>query len=123
MHLVAVNVGPQSENGVAVAGNMLASLGVLEEMIVAFDHSEAAPLADRLLAALVAAEIAGGDLRGTRSAAIKVYERERYPHVDVRVDWSQAPIDELRHVLEATRADDYAAFFSRLPTRAFPKRS
>ena len=47
----------------------------------------AAPLADRLLAGLVAGERAGGEQGdGLRSAALLIVEREPFPLVDLRVD-------------------------------------
>ncbi|HEY8594963.1 MAG TPA: DUF1028 domain-containing protein [Devosiaceae bacterium] len=115
--------GALTRDGVAVAGNLLASPQVLKDMMSAFEKAPGLPLADRLLAAMLAGEKAGGDSRGTRSAALKVYDTEDYPAVDLRVDWSVAPIEDLGKVLAATREDDYATFFARLPTREMPGRA
>lgn len=98
---------------VAVAGNMIAGPGVLEAMIAAF--APQAPLEERLLAALEAGEAAGGDRRGTRSAALKIYTSEPYPFIDLRADWSDAPIAHLGAILGAVRDADYADFFRRVP--------
>lgn len=107
----------------AVAGNLLAGPEVLAAMCEAFAQGVGRPLATRLLAALTAAQAQGGDRRGTKSAAIKVYTTEPYPAVDVRVDWSGAPIAALSDILKATHASPYSDFFATLPTRANPSSS
>lgn len=103
--------GPQ----LAVAGNMLVSEQVLTAMQAAFTAAHRLPLADRMLAALNAAHQAGGDERGIRSAALKVWDRRAYADIDVRVDWSEAPLVQLAEVLEQVRAPGYADFFRQLP--------
>ena len=109
--------GALTEEGVAVAGNMLAAEAVLAEMLAAYRRTSAEP-GDRLLAALRAGAAAGGDERGIRSAALKVYTTEPYPALDIRADWSTRPLDDLAATLAAVRAPDYADFFASIPTRA-----
>lgn len=58
--------------GYAIQGNLLASESVIERMEQAFLESEGVPLADRLLAALLAGDDAGGDRRGRQGAALAV---------------------------------------------------
>lgn len=101
---------------VAVAGNMLAGDRVPTAMLDAFEKNESLPLADRLLTALNAAQQAGGDRRGIRSAALKVWHQRRYADIDLRVDWSDAPLEQLAEVLKQVRAPAYAEFFRSLPT-------
>jgi uncharacterized Ntn-hydrolase superfamily protein len=108
-----------AEPGVAVAGNMLSTDAVLGAMLDAFRQAPG-ELGDRLLAALLAGEGAGGDERGIRSAALKVYTTEPYPALDLRADWSTRPLEELTAILEAVRAPDYAEFFAGIPRRAEP---
>jgi len=81
-------------------GNGLASERVVDQMVRTFDgHS--ASLAERLMAALDAAERAGGDIRGQQSAALLVLRRNGgYGSLDDRlVDISiydhERPIQEL----------------------------
>jgi uncharacterized Ntn-hydrolase superfamily protein len=57
--------------GVSCQANIMASQQVWPAMLHAFDAGSG-PLAGRMLAALDAAELAGGDLRGRQSAAILV---------------------------------------------------
>ena len=68
-------------------------------------------LADRLLAALRAAEAEGGDVRGRQSAALLVVPASgpRWAtRFDLRVDDDRAPLDELARLLRLSRA--YEAF-------------
>lgn len=88
--------------GVSAQGNMLASPTV---WLAAADTFEATtgPLAERLLAALDAAEAAGGDFRGRESAALIVVsgDREEEPWervFDLRVDNHAEPLQELRRL-------------------------
>ncbi|MDB5197243.1 MAG: hypothetical protein JWP88_1614 [Flaviaesturariibacter sp.] len=73
-------------------------------MAAAFRKTSGKPLAERLLAALEAAQSAGGDIRGKQSAAILIVpaQSEGKPWdertVDLRVDDSQAPIKELQRL-------------------------
>jgi uncharacterized Ntn-hydrolase superfamily protein len=83
--------GGVTGEGFAAQGNILAGAGVVDEMAGAFTVAEG-DLCDRLLAALVAADQAGGDRRGRQSAALLVvregggYEGGNDRYVDLRVD-------------------------------------
>lgn len=81
------------------AGNLLASAGVVNAMLEAF-QAAAGHLGDRLLAGLRAALEAGGEAGPVRSAGLLVADREAWPAVDLRVDWHQRPVDELAAVWE-----------------------
>lgn len=109
--------GSLSGEGFAVAGNLLAGDTVLPAMCDAFTRGAGLPLAERLLAALQAGQRAGGDRRGLRSAALKVWQRRRYAQIDLRVDWAADPLTQLDEVLAQVRAPDYADFFAQLPGR------
>jgi uncharacterized Ntn-hydrolase superfamily protein len=98
------------EDGFAVQGNMLAGADVLPAMRRAFLQT-AAPLPERLLAALEAAEAAGGDRRGRQAAAVVVEQlgagarsREGIDRVcDLRVDDHAEPLVELRRLVTVWR--------------------
>jgi uncharacterized Ntn-hydrolase superfamily protein len=86
----------------ACQGNILAGEAVLDDMAKAFEETKG-PLSWRLMAALEAADKAGGDKRGKQSAAIVVV-RERGAYngdriVDLRVDEHKEPIPELARIL------------------------
>ncbi|MCX8171104.1 MAG: DUF1028 domain-containing protein [Candidatus Bathyarchaeota archaeon] len=90
------------------AGNALTSGAVLEAMVEAFEKSEGEWLAERLMRALEAGQMAGGDRRGNRSAALLVAEREPIhesrPMVNLRVDLHSEPIKKLRRIFEAYKS-------------------
>jgi uncharacterized Ntn-hydrolase superfamily protein len=90
--------------------NMMARDTVPHAMSAAFEHAEGA-LADRLMAALKAAEGEGGDVRGRQSAAIVVVPAEGEPwqrRVDLRVEDHADPIGELERLLNLHRAYELA---------------
>lgn len=92
--------------GVAIQGNILTGPEVVEAMKAAWDASPAAPLAQRLLAALAAGDEAGGDRRGRQSAALLVvrsgagYGGNDDLVADLRVDDHPDPVAELRRLLD-----------------------
>lgn len=102
-----------------VAGNLLVDGATVEAMAAAFDDAEGASLAERLLAALAAGYRAGGDRRGTRSAALKVATTEPYPYLDLRVDDHDHPVAELERIF-ALALEQLVPFVEALPTRADP---
>ncbi len=61
--------------GYTIQGNLLTGSEVIEVMELAFLLTEGYPLAERLYAALVAGEAAGGDSRGRQSAGILVVRK------------------------------------------------
>jgi uncharacterized Ntn-hydrolase superfamily protein len=97
------HAGHRAEAGVSVQGNMLRSPDVWPAMREAFDAT-IGTLAERLLAALDAAEAAGGDYRGRQAAGLVVVagERDEQPSVDrvfdLRVDDHEEPLRELRRL-------------------------
>ena len=86
-----------SEPNLAVTGNMLVSAGVVEAMTTAFRATAELHLAERLLRALAAGKAAGGEVGGNEhSAGLRVFDRESFPLVDLRVDWAESdPIGRL----------------------------
>lgn len=82
-----------------VMGNQLAE-NVLTEMSKTFENSKGT-LAERLLKSLVAGQNAGGQISGKQSAAIVVKgtNNEWYNQIDLRVDHSKKPIEELQTLM------------------------
>ena len=97
--------------------NMMASEAVWPAMATAFEAATG-PLERRLLAALEAAEEAGGDVRGKQSAALLVVPSEGdawRAKVELRVEDAPEPLAELGRLLDlhdayeiADRADSLA---------------
>jgi len=80
------------------AGNILSAEGVPAMMVEAFGATPDGHLAERLMQGLEAGLAAGGELGDVRSAGLYVVDRHVFPMVDLRVDWHDTPIDELRSV-------------------------
>jgi uncharacterized Ntn-hydrolase superfamily protein len=114
---VAVHTGPKS---IAAAGhksganfsaqaNLMANDKVWPAMAQAFENTKG-ELADRLLAALDAAQAAGGDIRGQQSAAMVVVAGKKTGNfftdhlIDLRVDDNPQPLKELRRLLNIQKA-------------------
>lgn len=95
----------------AVQANLMADPGVPEAMAAAF-RAARGDLAERLLAALDAAQAVGGDLRGRQSAALRVVRAQPSERpwedtlVDLHVEDHPAPLRELRRLLTLERAYD-----------------
>jgi uncharacterized Ntn-hydrolase superfamily protein len=92
----------------AVQANLMERADVWPAMARAFEVTDG-DLADRLLAALEAAEGAGGDIRGRQSAALMVVAGERSSRpweklFDLRVEDDPDPLGELRRLLTVARA-------------------
>ncbi|MGH6904540.1 MAG: DUF1028 domain-containing protein [Geminicoccaceae bacterium] len=111
--------GHRAEDGVSVAGNMLAGPAVVEATLERWLAAAELPLVERLLAALDAGEAAGGDTRGRQSAALLVQGHEPYPRLDLRVDDHPAPLEELRR-LYAVAQERFIPFSHALPTGLRP---
>jgi uncharacterized Ntn-hydrolase superfamily protein len=98
--------GSLTGDGYAIQGNILTGEDVVVAMETAWLASDPeAPLARRLLDALIAGDEAGGDARGRQSAALLVVkEGAGYGGlddiaVDLRVDDHETPIPELSRLL------------------------
>ena len=85
----------------AAQGNILVSEATVDALATTFEGNAGAPLAERLLECLTAAQAAGGDRRGQQSASLLVVEKDGgYAKlsdtlVDLRVDDHERPITEL----------------------------
>jgi uncharacterized Ntn-hydrolase superfamily protein len=102
--------GHATADGATFQANMMERPAVWPAMAVAFASADG-DLADRLMAALRAAEAEGGDVRGRQSAALLIVPGDgpRWAkRFDVRVEDHRAPLEELDRVLRLARA--YEAF-------------
>jgi len=103
--------GDEIGEGFACQANMMAGASVPSAMAAAY-RAHDGDLAERLLAALEAAEGAGGDVRGRQSAALLVVPpdgeawRTRF---ELRVEDHADPLGELRRLLRLARAYEMAA--------------
>jgi len=94
----------------SVQANMMLRASVWPAMAKAF-RAATGHLAERMLAALFAAEAEGGDIRGMQSAGLLLVmppspERPRGRNLDFRIDDSPRPLDELRRLLRVAAGYD-----------------
>ena len=104
------HAGDTAGDGFTCQANMMASDTVPDAMANAY-RSHHGDLADRMMAALDAAEEAGGDVRGRQSAALLVVPPTGEPwrtRFDVRVEDHAQPLQELSRVLRLARAYEMA---------------
>ena len=94
---------------VCAIGNILANARVPAAMLRGFQANPSALLAERLIDALEEGLAAGGENGPVRSAHLLVVERESFPLIDLRVDWHDTPIAELRSLWNryAPQVSDY----------------
>ncbi|RVV96770.1 DUF1028 domain-containing protein [Mesobaculum littorinae] len=87
----------------SVAGNMLAGPEVVQATFDAYAAAHDLPLPDRLLHAMRAGEVAGGDKRGRQAAGLKIHRGELYAILDLRADDHADPLAELERLLDVSR--------------------
>lgn len=103
----------------AAQGNILTGAEVVNALADTFERSEG-PLARRMLAALQAADDAGGDSRGRQGAAMAIrqtgggYGGNNDILFDLRVDDHPAPVPELHRLL-----DIHLLLFGKTPPEQF----
>jgi uncharacterized Ntn-hydrolase superfamily protein len=96
----------------SVQANLMEKNTVWDAMARAYEETEG-DLAERMLAALEAAQNEGGDIRGKQSAAILIVKAESSgrPYLDrvmdIRIEDHPEPIKELRRIIEVSRAYDF----------------
>lgn len=94
--------------GYSVQANMMTRDTVIDAMASAYEQASG-DLAQRMLAALQAAQAEDGDIRGTQSAAVKVVSGDRSEPAwqavyDLRVDEHTAPVVELARLVRLRHA-------------------
>lgn len=97
----------------SVQANMMLNDQVVPAMAKAFEANSDLPLAERVLAVLMAAQEAGGDIRGMQSAALIVVHKDKVENpwmdkmIDLRVDDSAQPLVEIERLLKVHKAYDH----------------
>ena len=101
--------GQEAGEGFSVQANLMGKPSVWPAMAKAFREAKG-DLADRMLAALRAAEEEGGDIRGRQSAAILIVRGKASLRpwddriFDLRVEDHPAPVEELTRLVRLRRA-------------------
>jgi uncharacterized Ntn-hydrolase superfamily protein len=97
--------GSAAAPGVSVAGNMLAGERTIAATLETWLAQPGLPMPERLMTAMEAGELAGGDRRGRQSAAMKLITTEDFPDLDLRVDDHEQPLAELHRLLGIWRRE------------------
>jgi uncharacterized Ntn-hydrolase superfamily protein len=111
--------GHQTGDGFSCQANLMEKDTVWAAMAEAYTSTDA-PLAERMMAALEAAEAEGGDIRGKQSAAMLVVSGKPVGRswedrvIDLRVEDAAEPLPELRRLLRIKRALQAVAEADRL---------
>ncbi|HUS56197.1 MAG TPA: DUF1028 domain-containing protein [Thermohalobaculum sp.] len=111
--------GHLTDDGISVAGNMLAGPQVIAETLAAYKANLRMPIVERLLTAMEAGEAAGGDKRGKQGAGLRIQGPECYARLDLRADDHTDPLAELRRLYAVAR-ERFIPFSACLPTKARP---
>jgi len=97
----------------SVQANMMLNDKVVPAMAKAFETHKNLPLADRVVKVLIAAQKAGGDIRGKQSAALLVVHAKPAKNswedkkINLRVDDHNEPLKELQRLLEVHKAYEH----------------
>jgi uncharacterized Ntn-hydrolase superfamily protein len=106
------SAGHHIGEGYSVQANMMLNDRVVPAMSKAYESSEG-DLAERLMAALEAAQAVGGDIRGKQSAAMLVVKGESTGRpwadrvLELRIEDHPTPIAELKRLLRVHRAYEH----------------
>ena len=104
--------GHKQGQNFSVQANMMLRNTVWDAMAKAFETTKGT-LSERILAALKAAEVEQGDIRGKQSAAILIVKAKASGNVwedtimDLRVEDHENPIEELERLIQIHKAYDF----------------
>ncbi|HQY19579.1 MAG TPA: DUF1028 domain-containing protein [Ignavibacteria bacterium] len=104
--------GSIAKDNYSVQANMMLTDKVWGAMSEAFENS-AGPLAERMIAALEAAQNAGGDIRGQQSACLLIVKGKATGNpwedkfIDLRVDDNTEAVKEIKRLLKVYRAYEH----------------
>jgi uncharacterized Ntn-hydrolase superfamily protein len=108
--------------GYVAMASAVANEAVLEPLRAAFGSGAGLDLEERLLKALEAARDGSGQPKA-RSVALVVFGNQPYSDVDLRVDWHDEPVGELRRLFDEYQP--FAAYYverAKNPRQALPQK-
>lgn len=97
----------------SVQANMMLNDDVVPAMAKAFEENANLPIAERVVKVMLAAQNAGGDIRGRQSTVLLVVSNKPVEHewmdkkIDLRVDDHSDPLPELERLLKVHRAYEH----------------
>jgi uncharacterized Ntn-hydrolase superfamily protein len=113
--------GARQAPSVVVTGNLLSGEDVLDACLDGYLEGRG-NMAERLMAALDAAAMAGGDSRGLLSAALLVVSRSA-PPLSLRIDYSKTPLQDLADLYRRATGGPYSEWARLVPTLDEPERA
>lgn len=101
--------GEFRDHNVASIGNLLSDPIIPEKMGRKFLETEGLPFTERLILAIEKGFQMGGELDQERSIGLLIYKDDSFPYVDLRVDYSDNPLEDLKKLWEiyGPQAEDY----------------
>jgi uncharacterized Ntn-hydrolase superfamily protein len=91
--------------GVVAIGNIIDNPEVPKAMVAAFTADPSLEIAERLLRAIEAGEAAGGETGTVHAAQMIAIGENSFPLFDLRIDYSETPLPDLRRLWERYRAE------------------
>ena len=98
-----------------ISGNTLKNKNVIHSIYKGYNKKEDT-MAQKLINGLKKGNEEGGDKRGLMSAAILILSKH-HPPIDLRVDFSQSPLNDLQTLYNKFCDKKYSYWFKNLPVR------
>ena len=103
------------EKNFVISGNTLKNKNVVKSIYKGYNQEENT-LAQKLISGLKKGNEEGGDKRGLMSAAILILSKH-HPPIDLRVDFSLSPLNDLQTLYDKFCDKKYSQWFKNLPVR------
>ena len=104
-----------NEKNFVISGNTLKNTNVVNSIYKGYNQEENT-LAQKLINGLKKGDEEGGDKRGLMSAAILILSKH-HPTIDLRVDFSLSPLEDLQTLYDKFCDKKYSQWFKNLPFR------
>ena len=104
-----------NEKNFVISGNTLKNMNVVNSIYKGYNQEENT-LAQKLINGLKKGDEEGSDKRGLMSAAILILSKH-HPPIDLRVDFSLSPLNELQTLYDKFCDKKYSQWFKNLPFR------
>lgn len=104
-----------NEKNFVISGNTLKNMNVVNSIYKGYNQEENT-LVQKLINGLKKGDEEGGDKRGLMSAAILILSKH-HPPIDLRVDFSLSPLNDLQTLYDKFCDKKYSQWFKNLPFR------
>ena len=104
-----------NEKNFVISGNTLKNTNVVNSIYKGYNQEENT-LVQKLINGLKKGDEEGGDKRGLMSAAILILSKH-HPTIDLRVDFSLSPLEDLQTLYDKFCDKKYSQWFRNLPFR------